>query len=183
MIKQLTVTVSLPRCKEIQKDSLMVKRDYRQYVSKTKSSSKKPRAHQLTEWMIPRFSCKCSLTSASHWGPILAVAAAAVLHKLNSCCLVQTALDRGKTSVHTLQISPGSCTTLRVPSHFQWPHIYLHEGCIHTWKVLWAQLCFVLEKGALGFLFARYSILFFIILRFFQAHGGIFLYEKWHLMF
>ncbi len=68
MIKQLTVTVSLPRCKEIQKDSLMVKRDYRQHVSKTKSSSKKPRAHQLTEWMIPRFSCKCSLTSASHWG-------------------------------------------------------------------------------------------------------------------
>lgn len=120
--------------------------------------------------MIPRFSCKCSLTSATTGGLILAVAAAAVLHKLNSCCLVQTALKRGKTSANTLQISPGPCTTLHVPSRFQWPHINLHEWCVHTWKVLWAQLCFVLKKGALRFLFALYSAVLFTILWFFQPH-------------
>lgn len=137
----------------------MAKRDYRQYVSKTKSSIKRPRACQLT--MISRFLCKCSLTSASHWGPILAVAAAAVLHKLNSCCLVQTALDWGKNvSTYAADFSllkhhPPCPFSFSVTTHlFAWM-MYSHM------KSLLGTAVFRIEEGCPGvFVCSLFHLLF-----------------------
>lgn len=103
--------------------------------------SVKLQADQSSEW-FPFWKCpvNCTLTSPCHPGPILAVAAAVcIAQPPNSCCLLQTALKKRKTSAHTpLRSLPIFCGRT---------YICINEAFT---KVVRAQLRVVLKKRCYG---------------------------------
>lgn len=121
--------------------------------------------------MIPRFLFKCNQTSAIHRGLDTCCG--------GSCCIAQAdlVLSRADSFENEENVSTYA-------ADFSWP--MQHPPCPFSFSVTthlfaWmmhshmksplstAVFCYT-EKGALGFLFALYSVVLFIILWFFQAH-------------